>query len=222
MLDSQSQNGEVLNSIVDRMNGFVYRCRNDRDYSMMFMRGDVMLLTGHEADSFTGPQRKSYAAMTHPDDLDRVYAAVDAGIAGRFNWDVDYRIIGAGGKVRWVHETGGGVFEGDELIYLEGIVIDHEDRKRVDLGNVALLTGISDKARNLLGDTVPIIEILRTLRVLAINARLEAGRAGPSGAGFGFVAREVSRLAEETSVLAERIAVTAGKLQTMLNEERKP
>jgi hypothetical protein len=75
---------------------------------------------------------------------------------------------------------------------------------------------ISEKARLLLGNTVPIVEVLRTLRILAINARLEAGRAGPLGASFGFVANEVSRLAEETSVLAEKIADVTGQLQEML------
>ena len=154
--------------------------------------------------------------MTHPGDLEPVYAAVDAGLAARQNWSVDYRIRRADGTDLWVHEIGGGVWSGDDLLYLEGVVIDKNRAKLAELHTEYLLTAISEQARILLGDTVPIVEILRTLRVLAINARLEAGRAGSAGAAFGFVAQEVSRLAEETSLLANHIAEVTGHLQALL------
>lgn len=216
MLDDQNTESAITHSIIDRMDGFLYRCRNDKAYSMLFMAGDVRALTGVEARAFTGAEQRSYAAMTHPDDLETVYAAVDAALAGRTNWNVDYRIQRADGSDLWVREVGGGVFEGDELLYLEGAVMNSDATRRAELRNIEMLDAISDKARLLLGNTVPIVEVLRTLRILAINARLEAGRAGPSGASFGFVAHEVSRLAEETSVLAERIATVTGQLQDLL------
>jgi hypothetical protein len=218
MLDRAGGTTDIIDSIVGRMNGFLYRCRNDKAYSMIYMAGDVPLLTGKPAEAFTRPQGDSYANLTHPDDLEAVYAAVDLGLDTRTNWAVDYRIRRADGSDRWVHEIGGGVWLGPELQFLEGIVIDTDCGKRAELRNVDMLAAISEQARKLLGDTLPIVEILRTLRILAINARLEAGRAGPSGAAFGFVAQEVSRLAEETSVLAERIAEVTGQLQKLLTE----
>lgn len=216
MLDDQNSESLIIRSIIDRMDGFLYRCRNDKAYSMLFMAGDVLALTGCEARAFTGPEQRSYAAMTHPDDLEPVYAAVDAALAARTNWNVDYRILRPDGSALWVREVGGGVFDGDALLYLEGAVMNSDATRRDELRNVQMLEAISDKARLLLGNTVPIVEVLRTLRILAINARLEAGRAGPSGASFGFVAHEVSRLAEETSILAERIATVTGQLQDLL------
>lgn len=216
MLDEDNSETAIIFSIINRMDGFLYRCRNDKAYSMIFMAGDVRLLTGLEAASFTGPQARSYAGMTHPDDLEAVYAAVDSALADRTNWSVNYRIVRNDGTDRWVHEIGGGVYSGDDLLYLEGVVIDSDQARRGELHNVEMLGAISEKARLLLGNTVPIVEVLRTLRILAINARLEAGRAGPLGASFGFVAHEVSRLAEETSVLAERIATVTGQLQDLL------
>lgn len=218
MLDDQDKATSVIFSIIDRMDGFLYRCRNDKAYSMIFMVGDVQKLTGYKKEAFTGPECRSYANLTHPDDLETVYAAVDAALASKTNWGVDYRICRSDGSTIWVHEIGGGVFEGDDLLYLEGVVIDADRTRKVELHNIAMLEAISEKARLLLGNTVPIVEVLRTLRVLAINARLEAGRAGPFGASFGFVAHEVSRLAEETSVLAERIATVTGQLQDLLKE----
>lgn len=218
MLDRANGTHDIIESIVRRMNGFLYRCRNDKDYSMIFMVGDVPLLTGKQAQAFTRERGDSYAAMTHPDDLEAVYAAVDEGLARRTNWGVDYRIRWADGSDRWVHETGGGVWQGDELLFLEGIVIDIDRGKRTELHNIDMLAAISEQARLLLADTEPIVEILRTLRILAINARLEAGRAGTAGAAFGFISQEVSRLAEETSVLAEHIADVTAQLQGLLQK----
>ena len=218
MLDRASDTSAILESIVGRMNGFVYRCRNDKDYSMIYMAGDVALLTGKPAAAFTRSHGESYAGLTHRDDLKSVYAAVDEGLAGRTNWSLDYRIVQPDGTDRWVREIGGGVWQGDELQFLEGVVIDKDRAKRTELHNIAMLGAISGQARVLLGDTEPIVEILRTLRILAVNARLEAGRAGASGAAFGFISQEVSRLAEETSVLAEHIAVTARVLQGLLKQ----
>jgi hypothetical protein len=216
MLDERRASPDIISSIIGRMNGFLYRCNNDKAYSMTFMAGDVPLLTGLDAAAFTRSGGQSYAGMTHPEDIDQVYAAVDAALTTRQNWNVDYRIKRADGTARWVHEIGGGVWRGEELLYLEGVVIDKHQGKLGELHNARLLADISDQARILLGDTVPIVEILRTLRILAINARLEAGRAGPQGAAFGFVAQEVSRLAEETSILAEHIAEVTGQLQHLL------
>ena len=134
MLDDHNKDTSIIFSIINRMNGFLYRCRNDKAYSMMFMAGDVRLLTGFETIAFTGPECRSYAGMTHADDLERVYAAVDAALAARANWSVDYRVCRLDGSDIWVHEIGGGVFDGAELLYLEGVVID-SDRTRRATGN---------------------------------------------------------------------------------------
>lgn len=215
MLDDSIPELEIIHSIVNRMNGFLYRCRNDKDYTMMFMAGEVRRLTGHDPQAFTGAGR-SYTSQTHPEDLQSVYDAVDAALAEKGNWNVDYRIVRPDGSAIWVQEIGGGVYQGEELLYLEGAVIDADRARLAELHNIQMLAAISQKARALLGNTVPIVEVLRTLRILAINARLEAGRAGQFGASFGFVAHEVSRLAEETSVLAEKIADVTGELQDLL------
>ena len=209
---------EIVTSIIDRLSGFAFRCHNDAHYAMIYMRGDVFGLTGYHAVDFLGPLQQSYVGITHPDDVDRVGQLVDRGLACRGNWNIDYRLIRADGTVKWVHETGGGVFEGDRLLYLEGVVIDSDAAKLADIANVALLGGIADKAGMLLNSSLPIIEVLKTLRILAINARLEAGRAGEAGAGFAVVAREVGKLADASTLMAEDMARITAQLQAMLKQ----
>lgn len=210
---------DVLASIVDRLSGFVFRCNNDSNYAMIFMRGDVLGVTGYDIHDFVGPSQRSYTGTMHPDDVDPVGRQVEDALERRGNWNVDYRLIRADGTEKWVHETGGGVFDGNKLLYLEGLVIDSDAQKLSDLKNLALLGTIADKAGVLVGSSLPIIDILKTLRILAINARIEAGRAGEAGAGFTVVAREVGRLADVSSVMAEQMGRVATQLQTMLKRK---
>ncbi len=210
----------VVGSIVHRTNGFVYRCRNDRDYTMIFMEGAVEALTGHTAQAFLGQPPVSYAGLTHDDDRQRVFDAVDAGLEAKSNWSVDYRLVRPDAQVRWVHEAGGGVFDDSgALLFLEGIVIDHEARKQSEFAALSLHQTVAERCRMLLSDTNPILDILSMLRMLAINARIEAARAGAAGAGFAVVAAEIGRLADESGVRAARISEITNELQGLLRRQ---
>lgn len=208
---------EIIGSILHRTHGFVYRCRNDRDYSMLLMEGAVAELTGYPKDDFlTAPQR-SYSGLTHPEDTESVFAAVDAALLRRENWSVDYRLVRPDGTVRWVHEVGGGVFDAaGELQFLEGIVLDHEARKNEEAQRAERNSQIAIFCRNLVSETKPILNVLRELRILAINARIEAARAGQAGAGFAVVAGEVGRIANETTTRASAVTELTEELQKLL------
>lgn len=208
----------VAGSILRRSSGFLYRCRNDRAYSMVFMEGAVAALTGQPADMFIGPEAQSYAAAIHPDDLTDVVAAVDAALAGRVGWSVDYRLRRADGSDLWVQENGGGVFaETGALLYLEGIVVDHALAKAEALAAAALQGELAEKCRMLPQETGPVLEVLKLLRILAIDARIEAARAGQAGAGLAVVASETGRLADETATRASRVAETTRALNLLLS-----
>lgn len=208
---------EVIGSIVHRTNGFVYRCRNDRDYSMLLMEGAVLQLTGYPAAEFISAPQRSYSGLTHPDDAETVFAAVDSALERGENWTVDYRLVRPDGSTRWVHEVGGGVFDATgALEFLEGIVLDHEARKREEAVRSERNQQITVFCRNLVSETKPILSVLRELRILAINARIEAARAGQAGAGFAVVAGEVGRIANETTTRASTVTDLTEELQKLL------
>lgn len=209
----------VLGSIVHRANGFVYRCRNDSDYSMLLMEGAVRELTGYPASDFTDGLQRSYAGLCHADDAQGMFAAVDNALARRENWAIDYRLLRPDGSALWVHEVGGGVFDAaGELTHLEGIVLDNEQRRREETSRNARNEDIAAHCRTLVSETKPILGTLRALRILAINARIEAARAGPAGAGFAVVAGEVGRIANETSEKAGKVADLTEALQKLLRQ----
>lgn len=212
---------EIIGSILHRTNGFVYRCRNDRDYSMLLMEGAVAELTGYPTSDFIEMPQRSYSGLTHPEDTDTVFAAVDSALERRENWSVDYRLVRPDGSTRWVHEVGGGVFDASgALQFLEGIVLDYEQRKREEALRGERNQQITEFCRNLVSETKPILSVLRELRILAINARIEAARAGQAGAGFAVVAGEVGRIANETTTRASTVSDLTEELQKLLRSTR--
>ena len=209
----------VFDSIVQRIDGFLYRCRNDREYSMLFMEGAVERLTGWPIREFTRPDGRAYASLIHPEDAPRVEAAVEQALARQANWHVDYRLRRADNTLQWVQETGGGVFDCERrLLYLEGAIFDLARQKEAERQTEALLAEIAGASRSILGETDSILRILQSLRLLAINARIEAARAGEAGRGFTVVAYEVHQLADSTSGAAERISNLTNALQAVLKQ----
>jgi diguanylate cyclase (GGDEF)-like protein/PAS domain S-box-containing protein len=131
---------DALLSITGRMDGFLYRCRNDATYTMLYISEGFLSLTGYPTDDLTNNKVREYTSLIHPDDLPTVYAEVDAGLADNRNWHVDYRMVQPCGNAVWVREIGGGVLgERGELLYLEGFVFDIRDRKVIEDRNIELL-----------------------------------------------------------------------------------
>ncbi|MBK1674344.1 chemotaxis protein [Ectothiorhodospira shaposhnikovii] len=66
---------------------------------------------------------------------------------------------------------------------------------------------------------VDLIEkIMRQTQILALNARIEAARAGVSGAGFGVVAQEISNVSNRINQIAADFRVDVGRYASHIQE----
>jgi diguanylate cyclase (GGDEF)-like protein/PAS domain S-box-containing protein len=130
----------ALLSITGRMDGFLYRCRNDLSFTMLYISYGILTVSGYPASDFEGNRVRSFSSLIHPDDLGQVYIAVSKALEMRSNWNIDYRLLAADGREVWVREIGGGaVDEAGELGFLEGFVVDINDRKGIEDLNAALM-----------------------------------------------------------------------------------
>jgi diguanylate cyclase (GGDEF)-like protein/PAS domain S-box-containing protein len=119
----------MLKTLLGNLDGMVYRCRDDDSWTMEFISEGCRRLTGYHPDDLLLNNRLSYESITHPEDRKRIREEIHGGLAIQKRFDVEYRIVHADGRVRWVWERGTGIFdERAELIAIEGLIQDITER----------------------------------------------------------------------------------------------
>ena len=88
--------------------------------------GADRLLGGAEPD----PEMENWEAAVHPEDR-AVYDAYNAAIAAGEDADVEYRLVGADGITRWVHDRARCRRRPDGSVEASGIVSDVTERRRM-------------------------------------------------------------------------------------------
>lgn len=202
----------VFESVFSGIDAFVYRCRNDKDYTMQHMTGGVQRMLGYSIDDIIGNVRASYVGLTVEEDKERVFAEVDAAIEAKEPWDVAYRLTHLTGKHVWVRERGTAVYEDGELTYLQGLVVgaSAEFGLRAQLEKQVEETRVATS--DIIGLTGQITSSVKVLSMLSINAGIEAARSGEAGKGFAVVAHEIKTLADNNVIWADKIADQIGNI----------
>jgi len=116
--------------VADRNPGLIYRCRNDAQWTMEFMSGAVVEITGRPAADFIRNAAIDYETVIAPEDRDKVREAVERGLSGDRSWDVEYRVVHVDGSLRPVREQGRGHLDGEGQWVLDGIILDQTPRLR--------------------------------------------------------------------------------------------
>jgi len=122
-----------LSTLMDNLSVMAYRCRNDPDWTMEFVSEGCLALTGYEPADLIGNRNIAYRDMIHPDDRDRVWSEVQAGLEERRPFELKYRIITATGQEKWVWEQGVGVFpDAGDCATIEGFITDITVQKHTE------------------------------------------------------------------------------------------
>lgn len=174
--DLSKQSLETLISLAQTLPGVLYRCRNDADWSMDFISAGALELTGHPPGAFL-EREVAYGDVIAEEHRDRVWAAVQAGVAARRMWRVEYRISRRDGEVRWVWEQGQGVFAADgALQFLAGYIVDIEVHKLAELELERRELELARKNALIEALGTPVLEVWDGTLVLPVIGELESGR----------------------------------------------
>lgn len=88
-----------------------------------------------------------------------------------------------------------------------------------NVGNAESSTKTLDQVNKQIGDIIVLIrEIAGQINLLALNASIEASRAGEAGRGFSVVAHEVKVLANQTSEAANQVARQIKEVQSVSSD----
>ncbi len=89
-------------------------------------------LFGLEPGEFDG-SFEMFVARLHPDDLDRVLAAVDHAIATKEDYDIEFRVVYPNGTIRWALSQGKVFYDQHgQPMQMGGVDLDITERKRSD------------------------------------------------------------------------------------------
>ncbi|WP_339705282.1 PAS domain-containing protein [Algoriphagus aquimarinus] len=120
-------------SLINNIPGISYRCKNDQDWTMLFISDAVDTVSGYRAEDLLHNKRISYAQLILPEDKERVAEAVVKALEKNETWEVEYRIRHKNGALRWVSEKGNAVSNTQgEVNFLDGFIIDITDKLKAE------------------------------------------------------------------------------------------
>ncbi|MCU7812046.1 MAG: PAS domain S-box protein, partial [Candidatus Thiodiazotropha sp. (ex Notomyrtea botanica)] len=122
----------TMQTLLDNLPGAAYRCRNDKQWSMLFLSDGITDITGYEPSELVNNQLLSYADMIYPDDREEVEKQVLVAISQRRPFEIEYRILDRWRREHWMWERGELVASGEGAPQIEGFISDITDRKRVE------------------------------------------------------------------------------------------
>ena len=128
-----NDSARMLATLIGNLDGVVFRCRNDANWTMEFISAGCQRLTGYAPEELIENQSVSFSALIHPEDQG-MWAAIETGerdIPARY--EVEYRVRHRDGSWRWVCERAAAVFDASTASWkLEGFIEDVSERRRSD------------------------------------------------------------------------------------------
>jgi PAS domain S-box-containing protein len=119
-------------TLVSNIPGAIYRCACDADWTMEYISDEVAEITGYPPSDFVDKVR-SFASIIHVEDRDDVARTVYDSVGEGRPYVLEYRVVTAAGKVRWVYEKGQAVLgPAGEPLWLDGAIFDVTERKEIE------------------------------------------------------------------------------------------
>jgi PAS domain S-box-containing protein len=117
--------------LAENIPGVIYLCRNDEKYSNIFVSANIEKITGHSASEFLGVM--DLIQVVHADDKHFVSQEFEDALAQRRSYAIEYRIVHRSGEIKWVKETGAGLYGEQGLELIEGYISDITKRKKAEI-----------------------------------------------------------------------------------------
>jgi PAS domain S-box-containing protein len=127
------ESNRMVNTLISNLQGMIYRCRNDKQFTMEFLSDGAKDLTGYSPKDLILNSKISYSDLIFENERDMVSSEVQKALENKKHYEITYRIITKSGEPRWVWEKGEGIFgKNGELQFLEGFITDITQHKNTE------------------------------------------------------------------------------------------
>ncbi len=128
-----SESRKTLTNIMSNVPGMIYRCINNRNWTMEFVSEGCIDLTGYHPSEIMNDNVISFNAIIHPEYRDYVWKEVQKVVENKGTFQIEYKIITAEGEEKWVWERGVGEYnEKNEATHLEGFITEITSSKKAE------------------------------------------------------------------------------------------
>ena len=122
-----------LSSLVENLPGFVYRCRYDENWTMLYLSGQYKDITGYESDDFCLNNKLTFNDIIKKEYQQEVFKKWEIALHENTVFEMEYPVLTASGEEKWLWERGAGVYNNTgELLFLEGYIEDVTEWVKVE------------------------------------------------------------------------------------------
>ena len=143
-----------LEHLLNHLPGLVYLCESTHPWRMEYISPGVAELTGYPPGAFTERAAMTFGSIIHPDDREMASRVVEDALGRDQPFQLTYRILCAGGGIRWVWEQGAALVAADGTVKIQGFIGDFTRVRQADL-KVMEQASLLDKAR----DAIVVIDV---------------------------------------------------------------
>ncbi|MDD4227562.1 MAG: PAS domain S-box protein [Mariniphaga sp.] len=123
-----------LRSLISNLPGFVYRCKYDKDWTMLFLSDNCRSVTGYSPDDFIHNKKLSFNQIIKKEYHARIFQMWEEVISQKSTFRFEYELETASGETLWILERGVGVYDDHgNLLFLEGYIEDISERKLTEI-----------------------------------------------------------------------------------------
>ena len=116
---------QSMSMLFSNLPGMAYRCKYDRDWTMLFVSEGCDELTGYKPESLLNNNEISFNSLIDEEYKELLWEKWCRVLTERVVFKEEYYITTASGEKKWVFEQGRGVYnENGEVVSLEGLIID--------------------------------------------------------------------------------------------------
>lgn len=125
-------NEQKFKSLIKNVPGVIFRCKVDKNWTMVFLNERIKELIGYPFTDFIDNKVRSFASIICSCDTEYVNQEIQKALDNKLVYNIEYRVKTADKRIIWVKERGGAVYDKNgKPIYLDGFILEITREKEV-------------------------------------------------------------------------------------------